>query len=52
MKYVIQSASEEGFWSNEDGWVDREGATVFEEHEIEELELPESRGHDAQWVPA
>lgn len=39
-----------GFWSNEDGWVDEESATVFSKLETKFVHLPESTGGDARWV--
>lgn len=39
-----------GFWSNEDGWVDEESATVFSNLETRFVNLPGSTGGDAIWV--
>lgn len=54
-EYVIFSRSEwdasgdgAGFWSNEDGWVDRESATRFLAHERATSNLP--AGPDVQWM--
>ena len=46
---VIRSESEQGYWSNDDGWVDLLDATEFS---VEELEgyLPMTADRDAQWV--
>jgi hypothetical protein len=48
---VIFSDSEEGYWSNEDGWVaDLRCATVFRNIEIPLLNLPMSASDDAFWM--
>lgn len=54
-EYVIFSQSEfdasgdgVGFWSNEEGWTDRENATVFFDRERHTRDLPHPI--DAQWV--
>lgn len=50
-EYVIHSKSEDGFWSNEDGWVDDiDSATVFEAHEAAVSTKPMSAETDAIWV--
>jgi hypothetical protein len=48
--FVIRSASEQGFWSNDDGWVDLDSATRFTETDTGLLNLPLSAGNDASWV--
>ena len=45
--YVIYSDKEKLFWSNEDGWVDRESATSFDGCERSTLDLPEP---DGRWM--
>ena len=52
MKHVIQSDSEEGFWSNKQGWVFSVlDATVFTEQEHREFPfLPGSQGRDSKWM--
>lgn len=53
--YVIYSPSEatlnngDGFWSNEDGWVDERSATHFSQAEVMALHLPHSTAQDARW---
>lgn len=50
MLYVIESESEKGFWSNEDGWVyDIASATTFTTSDATMSNLPMSRGNDAKW---
>ena len=49
-KYLIHSASEDGFWSNEHGWSCLRDATMFEETEMHAYSLPMSSGGDARWV--
>jgi len=41
-----------GFWSNEDGWVVLQGATVFHQDQISELmrRLPKSSFNDVVWL--
>jgi len=39
-----------GFWNNEDGWVDKESATLFSSLKKLVLPIPESTGNDARWV--
>lgn len=49
--YIIYSASEQGYWSNDIGWVDcREDATVFTLRERHIYNLPQSYKNDAGWV--
>lgn len=55
--YVIHSASEAeasdgaGYWSNEDGWTNIEGATRFTAAEQRSFHvLPASAGSDAEWT--
>lgn len=44
--YIIHS--NDGYWSNEDGWVDfKDLATTFSNQEKEEFELP--LGNNVQW---
>lgn len=47
---VIYSRSEGGFWSNNDGWGDLDGATVFHEGQINNLRLPMAANNDAEWL--
>lgn len=47
---VICSASEDGYWSNRDGWGGLETATVFTTH-LPPLNLPDSIAGDARVVP-
>jgi predicted nucleic acid-binding Zn-ribbon protein len=47
--FVIESVTEEGYWSNEDGWGDLSTATVFTKEETGGP-LPMSAGRDARWV--
>ena len=55
-QYVIYSPNESatcfgaGFWNNEDGWTEFEGATLFSEEEARSLNLPTSVGDDARFV--
>lgn len=55
-QYVIYSPNESatcfgaGFWNNEDGWTEFEGATLFSEAEARSLNLPMSVGNDARFV--
>lgn len=42
--------SDDGFWSNDDGWTTLEGATRFSEDESQNLNLPVSLGQDAKWI--
>ena len=52
-KYVIQSNSERGFWSNKLGWVyGSTTATKFNENDIESINkigLPVTGSNDAKW---
>ncbi len=41
------SKDEAGFWSNEHGWTDLEGATVYKD---KNNPLPMSTGNDATWM--
>ena len=46
--YVIYNRSEDGYWSNSDGWVSLEDCTVFTE---EDAGLPIPRTTiDSEWV--
>jgi len=48
--YVIRSESEQGYWSNDDGWMlHPESATEFSSEE-RAGHLPMSCGNDAEWV--
>ena len=47
--YVIVSASEDGCWSNEDGWGAFASATIFDNEEKDTFALPQSAGGDALW---
>ncbi len=51
-RYLIYSASEQGYWSNDFGWCDRYDATEFTQDEYEVFSLPMSAEGDAQWVIA
>ena len=42
MKYIIQS--KEGYWNNKIGWVEKDGATIFSE---KNLNLP--MGENVKW---
>lgn len=54
--YVIYSPNESaisggaGFWSNEDGWTELEGATQFTHAEKRSMHLPIAAGADAVWM--
>lgn len=54
--YAVYSPNESalndgaGFWNNQEGWTDREHATLFSLDETKSLNLPVSTGQDAQWV--
>jgi hypothetical protein len=49
MKYIITNEFDgELFWSNDDGWVDRENATLFSKNEKFVLNLP----MQGMWVEA
>jgi hypothetical protein len=40
---IIKSTDCDGselYWSNEDGWVDKESATIFSEEELKTMNLP------------
>lgn len=39
-----------GFWSNEHGWGDLQGATTFTKEEIEAFNLPQVGANDAKWI--
>ena len=52
VEVIIYSASEQGYWSNEDGWTYRDDATVFTMKEATMFSLPQSAENDAQWVVA
>ena len=43
------TSSGAGFWSNEDGWSEEGGETLFDIHECMETVLPLSLGNDAIW---
>lgn len=49
-RFVMASESEEGFWSNADGWGDLSSATVFTLEETRTLKLPSIGGDDCKWV--
>jgi hypothetical protein len=54
LDFVIYSPNESalgnGFWSNEEAWVELPQATRFTKDEKNQLTLPISTGQDAQWV--
>lgn len=55
MEYLILSLSEQGYWSNAEGWVyDTASATVFTDAHLRKgaLALPASKAGDARIVPA
>ncbi|MDD2862925.1 MAG: hypothetical protein PHI71_17915 [Acidiphilium sp.] len=39
-----------GYWSNDDGWVDLDSATIFDGSERKTFCLPASLGSDADWI--
>jgi hypothetical protein len=45
MDYVIESKSEEGYWSNQDGWGALESASRFVMSDM--IHYPITRGNDA-----
>ena len=45
LEYVIQNKRNGLFWNNDDGWTEREGATVFSQAEHDHFDLPV----DGQW---
>lgn len=47
MNYVIISSNHKAFWSNEDGWVSLNGATIFTDGERRNVRLP----LEGIWVP-
>jgi hypothetical protein len=47
MNFQIISTNLKAFWSNEDGWVEQEAATIFTEDERYSLNLP----CDGLWIP-
>ncbi|MGC9272100.1 hypothetical protein [Acidiphilium sp.] len=55
-RFMIYSSNEDqmgqggGYWSNDDGWVDLDKATIFNWAERKRFELPASLGNDADWV--
>jgi hypothetical protein len=51
--FVIHSGNEDGFWSNDMGWVEEVvSATYFTRSEMSAgVPLPLSVGNDAAWVP-
>lgn len=55
-EYVVYSPNESaasngaGFWNNELGWVEFDGADKFKASEITSLRLPIATGGDAKWV--
>jgi len=54
--YAVYSPNESalndgaGFWNNQEGWTDREHATLFSLLDTQTLNLPLSTGQDALWV--
>ena len=51
MKLIIYSASEYGFWSNRQGWVQHAiEATQFTKTEAKRHTLPMTKGFDAVWI--
>lgn len=58
-KFLIRSKTERDdetgkplYWSNVDGWVDRDSATRFEEKETWYGTLPTVGGQEQEWEPA
>lgn len=57
LAYVIYSPTESavsdgaGFWSNDVGWAMFDQATQFSKQETQTVNLPESMGSDAKWMP-
>ncbi len=55
-RFMIYSPNESqmgqggGYWSNDDGWVDLNSATIFDWSERKTFCLPASLGNDADWV--
>jgi hypothetical protein len=44
-RFVIQgeyddNVEDDSFWSNEDGWVDFDSATIFSKEELDRINLP------------
>jgi len=51
MKLIIYSKSEFGFWSNQQGWVQRAtDATYFTKFDAKRFNLPATKGNDAVWI--
>jgi hypothetical protein len=51
MKLLLYSATENGFWSNKDGWVrEAVSATVFTRAQAKAARFPVVKGNDAIWV--
>ncbi len=51
--FIIHSAREDGFWSNEDGWVEFPNvASSFTREEKFLFHLPRLGTDDARWLPA
>lgn len=49
--FVIGSESEQGYWSNQLGWVERmKDATQFTAVERDRFSLPTTSGYDAGWI--
>ena len=50
-EFVLMAPSEDGFWSNQWGWVyDIQDADRFFREEISEMNEPIVPGNDAEWV--
>lgn len=51
MKYIIYSKENDGYWSNEYGWAEyQEQASVYDESEISDTNLPIIGVADAKWI--
>lgn len=51
IEFVLMAPSEDGFWSNDWGWVyDIQDATRFTREDIADLNEPVVSGDDAEWV--
>ena len=48
--FLIFSDSEDGWWSNEDGWGERSSATRFNYDEMTTLHRPLTSANDSQWI--
>lgn len=44
--YKVRNKLDDTFWSNTDGWVDFEAATVFQQRDLDWVRLPA----DGEWI--